>query len=61
MSGLKKERLTEIVNGFDNEDIKIILSMISEDMLWDELRGRSDNKSGIINDISSRLMINLEV
>lgn len=61
MSPIERERVIETVNGFSSEDMKVVLSLIPEALLWDELRGRSENKSGIINDISSRLMLTMEV
>ena len=60
MSPIEKQRVIDTVSGFSSEDMKVVLSIIPEALLWDELRERSDNKAGIINDITNRLMLNVE-
>lgn len=65
MTDYEKSKVIDIVEGFDDTELKIILNIIPEALLWEELRTRSENKTEVINNIigniNDRVRINGEV
>lgn len=51
MSDYEKQRLSEIVNGMENEEYDVVLHSIPSSVLFDELKRRDSIKDDMLNGV----------
>jgi hypothetical protein len=56
MSELEKQSFEEFVKAMSEEEMKIAVSKINTDMLWDELRKRSTANRNILHGVKDLVM-----